>query len=97
MKGLQSLLVVFLLPGLLLFQMDQAVNIDWSVYEESFFTKSETKDPCINQNSWFDSDGRISFSAQTRIVFQLKNPFSFLFSSLQGTSPFWRPPPGLTP
>ena len=50
MKGIQFLLILFLLPGLPLFQIDQAVDIEWLVCENSLVIKSEMNDPNIDQN-----------------------------------------------
>ena len=94
MKWIQFLLILFLLPGFPLFQMDQAIDIDWLVCENSLITKSEMNDPSIDQNLWFDSKPHLHFFNQVKFLFQLKNPLSVLLSSFQGTSPFWRPPPG---
>ena len=94
MKGIQFLLILFLLPGLPLFQIDQAVDIDWLICENSLVIKSEMKDPNVDHNLWFDSKPSSSFLNQVKIFFQLKNPLSVLLSYFQGTSPFWRPPPG---
>jgi hypothetical protein len=93
MKGIQFLLILFLLPGLPLFQIDQAIDIDWLVCENSLITKSEMKDPCIDQNLCFELEPPSSFFNQVKFSFQPKNPLSVLLSYLQGTSPFWRPPP----
>jgi len=93
MKGIQFLLILFLLPGLPLFQIDQAVDIEWLVCENSLVIKSEMNDPNIDHNLWFDSKPSSSFLNQVKIFFQLKNPLSVLLSYFQGTSPFWRPPP----
>jgi hypothetical protein len=97
MKRIQFLLILFLLPGLPLFQIDQAVDIAWLVCENSLIMKSETSDPAFNQNLWFNLKPPSSFFNQVKIFFQLKNPLSILLSYSQGTSPFWRPPPGFHP
>ena len=101
MKWFQSLLILFLLPGLPLFQMDQTVDIEWLVCENSFITKSEVNDPLEEEfkltNLWFDSKPPSSFFNQVKFFFQLKNPLSALISYFQGTSPFWRPPPIFLP
>ncbi len=96
MKWIQFLLILFLLPGLPLFQMDQAVDVDieWLVCESSLITKSEMNDPSIDQNLWFDLKPSSYFFNQVKIFFQLKNPSSVLISYFRGFSPFWRPPPG---
>jgi hypothetical protein len=94
MKGIQFLLILFLLPGLPLFQIDQAVDIEWLVCENSLVIKSEMNDPSIDQNLCFNSKPPSSFLNQVKIFFQLKNLLSVLLSYFQGTSPFWRPPPG---
>jgi len=97
MKWIQSLLILFLLPGLPLFQMDQAVDIEWLVCEDSLITKSKINDPSMDQNLCFDSKLLSSFLNQVKNFFQLKNPLSVLLSYFQGTSPFWRPPPSFHP
>jgi hypothetical protein len=94
MKWIQFILILFLLLGFPLFQMDQAVDIDWLVSENSLITKLEINDPFMDQNLWFDSKPPSSFLNQVKFFFQLKNPLSVLLSYFQGTSPFWRPPPG---
>jgi hypothetical protein len=94
MKGIQFLLILFLLPGLPLFQIDQAVDIEWLVCENSLVIKSEMNGPSIDQNLCFNSKPPSSFLNQVKIFFQSKNPLSVLLSYFQGTSPFWRPPPG---
>ena len=94
MKCIQFLLTLFLLPSLPLFQMDQAVDIEWLVCESSLITKLEMNDLSIDQNLCFDSRPPASSLNQVKIFFQLKNPLSVLLSYFQGTSPFWRPPPG---
>ena len=94
MKWIQFLLTLFLLPSLPLFQVDQAVDIEWLVCENSFITKSGVDDPSFDQNLWFDAKPPSSFLNQVKSFFQLKNPLSALPSYFQGSSPFWRPPPG---
>jgi hypothetical protein len=94
MKGIQFLLILFLLPGLPLFQIDQAMDIEWLVCENSLVIKSEINGPVIDHHLSFNSKPPISFFNQVKIFFQLKNPLSVLLSYFQGTSPFWRPPPG---
>ncbi len=97
MKWIQFVLILFLLPGLPLFQMDQAIDIGWLVCENSLVTKSEMNDPSIEQNLWFDLEPPSYFFNQVKFFFQLKNPLSVLLSYFQGTSPFWRPPPDFYP
>jgi hypothetical protein len=93
MKWTQFLLILFLLLGLPLFQMDQAVDIDWVVCENFLVTKSEMNDPSIDQNLCFDLKPSSSFFNQVKFLFQLKNPLSVLLSYFQGIIPFQRPPP----
>ncbi len=99
MKGIQFLIILFLLPGLPLFQMDQAVDIDWLACENSLVIKSEWTDPCEKEfkftGLWFDLKPPLSFLNQVKFSFQLKNSLSILLSFFHGTSPFWRPPPAL--
>jgi hypothetical protein len=93
MRGVQFLLILFLLPGLPLFQIDQAVDIEWLVCENSLIIKSETNGPSIDQNLWFDLKPPTSIFNQFKFFFQLKNSLSILLSYLQGPSLFYRPPP----
>ena len=50
MTGIQFLLILFLLPGLPLFQMDQAADNTWSVCEYSLFVRLEIEGPLADQN-----------------------------------------------
>jgi hypothetical protein len=93
MKCVQFLLILFLLLGIPLFQVGQAVDIDWIVCENTLVTKSEMSDPSIDQNFWLDLKPLSYFFNEVKFFFQLKNPLSVLLFYLQGTSPFWRPPP----
>jgi hypothetical protein len=97
MKGIQFLLILFLLPGLPLSQIDQVIDFDWLVCENSLVIKSEMNDPNIDHNLWIDSKPSSSFLNQVKLFFLLKNPLSVLLSYFQGTSPFCRPPPSLHP
>ncbi len=97
MKLVQFLLILFLLPGLPLFQIDQAVDIEWLVCENSLVIKSEMNGPFIEHDLCFNSKPLTSFLNQVKIHLQLKNPLSILLSYFQGTSPFWRPPPRFHP
>ncbi len=93
MRGVEFLLILFLLPGLPLFQIDQAVDIEWLVCENSLVIKSEMSDPDINQDLWFALKPPSSFFNQVKYFFHLNNSLSILVSYFEGTSPFWRPPP----
>ncbi len=93
MRGVQFLLILFLLPGLPLFQIDQAVDIEWLVCENSLVIKSEMNGPFINHDLCFNLKPSASLFNQVKNFFQLKNPLSVLFSYFQGTSSFCRPPP----
>ena len=93
MKRIQFLLILFLLPGLPLFQMDQAADNTWSVCEYSLFVRLEIEGPLADQNLSLYLDPPSCTFNQVKSFFQLKNPLSVLFSYLQGPSPFWRPPP----
>ena len=93
MKCIQFLLILFLLPGIPLFQVGQAVDIDWLVCENALVTISEMNDPSIDQNFWFDLKPLSHFLNQANFFIKLKTPSFVLLSYLQGTSPFWRPPP----
>jgi hypothetical protein len=94
MKWFQSLFILFLLSALPLFQMDQAVDIDWLVCGSSLVIKSEeVNDPSIDQNVWFDLRPTLISFNHVNFFFQLRNPLSVLLSYFQGTSPFYRPPP----
>jgi hypothetical protein len=101
MKLIQALLILFLLLSLPLFQMDQTIDIDWLVSEDSLIIKSEWSDLCEKESKlmglWFDLGPRSSFFNQAKFFTQLKNPLPVLISYFQGTSPFWRSPPALFP
>jgi hypothetical protein len=94
MKWFQSLFILFLLSGLPLFQMEQAVDIEWLVCERFLIIKpEEMNEPSINQNLWFDSKPSLFYFNQVKFFSQFKNPLSILVFYFQGTSPCWRPPP----
>lgn len=97
MKWIQFLLTLLLLPGLPLFQIDQAIDIEWLVCENSLVIKSEMDGPSVNQNMYSNPKPPSVFLNQLKIFFQSKNPLSVLLSYFQGTSPFWRPPPRFHP
>jgi len=94
MNWIWFLLIPFLLLGFPLYQIDQAVDIEWLVCEDSLFPKFKVNQPSIDLNLWFDSTPRSFSINQSKAFFQLKDPLSFLLSYFEGTSPFWRPPPG---
>ena len=97
MAGIQFLLILFLVPRLPLFQIDQTVDIAWLVCENSLSVKLEIEGPLADQNMWFSLEPPSSILNQVKSFFQLKNPLSILLSYSQGTSLFWRPPPGFHP
>jgi len=93
MKGIQFLLILFLLPGLPLFQIDQAIDIGWLVCENSLIIKSEMNGHSVDQNVCFNPKPPSVFLDQLKPLFQVKNPSSILLSYFQGDSRFSRPPP----
>jgi hypothetical protein len=97
MREIQFLLILFLLLGLPLFQIDQAIDIDWVVCEDSIVIKTEWSDTCEKEfrftSFWFDLRPLSPFYNPLKSFFQLKNPLSILLSYFKGISPFWRPPP----
>jgi hypothetical protein len=97
MKWIQFLLILFLLLSFPLFQLDQVIDIEWLVCENSVIIKTEWSDSCEKEfrftSLWFDSKPLSSFFNQIKLLFQLKNALSMLLSNFQGTSRFWRPPP----
>ncbi len=97
MKLVQFLLILFLLPGLPLFQIDQAVDFDWVVCEHSLVIKSEVNNFPFDQNMCTNLKPPSVFLNQSKTFLQLKDPLSTLLSYFQGTSPFWRPPPRFHP
>jgi hypothetical protein len=101
MKWFQSLLILLLLLGFHLFQMDQVIDIGWLVCENSLITKSEWNDSCEKESKitslWLDLKPPSSLFNQVNFFFQLKNPLSVLLSHFQGTSPFLRAPPVFHP
>src|SRR4030042_4917653 len=97
MKWIPSILILLLLLGLPLFQIDQAIGINCLVCENSLVIKSEWSNPCEREfkftNLWLDIKPPSSLFNQVNFFFQLKNTLSVLLSHFQGTSPFCRPPP----
>jgi len=93
MTGIRFLLILFLVPGLPLFQMDQAVDIVWLACENSLLVKLEIEGPGADQNLSLNLEPASCTINQVKSFFNLKNPLSVLLSYLQGPSPFWRPPP----
>jgi hypothetical protein len=97
MNWVQFLIIPFLLLGFPLFQMDQVIDINWLICENSIIIKSEMNGPSIDQNLCFDSKPLSSFFNQVKFLFQSKNSLPILLSYFQGTSPFCRPPPSYHP
>ncbi len=93
MKMVQFLLTFFLLPGLPLFQIDQAIDIEWLICENSLVIKPEMNTPSIDQNVCSNPKLPSAFLNQLKSFLQLKNPLSILLSYFQGASLFSRPPP----
>jgi len=93
-KCIQFLFVLFLILGFPLLQYDQVIDFPWLVSENSLVAKSEYGYLPASKSLWFDSEPIPPAFSQTRFILQLlKNPFSVLYSSFEGVSPFWRPPP----
>lgn len=92
MKLVRFLLIVFLLPGLPLFQIIQATDIEWLIFEDSL-VKSEMKGPSVDQNVCFNQKTPYPFINHLKAFSLLKNPLSALLSNFQGASLFSRPPP----
>jgi len=97
MRWIQSLLVLFLLPGLPLFQMDQAIDIEWLICENSSITKSEINGPFVDQSLCFGSKPELPLFDQIRFNFQSGDFFSGMFIFFKGTSNFNRSPPRFHP
>ncbi len=93
MKLVQFLLVLFLLPGFPLFQIDQAIDIEWLVCENSLVIKSETNGPSVDQNVCFNPKPPSAFPNQLKAFFQTEDSLSVLLSYFQAASLFSRPPP----
>jgi hypothetical protein len=92
MIGIQFLLILFLIPGLPLFQIDQTVDVGWLVCENSLVAKLEIEGPFADQSSSFYLEPPSYTLNQGMPLFQLKHPLSVWLSYFQGPSPFWRPP-----
>jgi len=97
MKGIQFLLILFLVLGLPLFQIDQAVDIAWLVCEDSLVVRLEMKGPLADQNLSLNLEPPSCIFNQIKSFLHLKNAISVLVSYSKGTSPFWRPPPSFHP
>jgi hypothetical protein len=89
--------LLLLLLAVSIFQCVRSLDSKWWVFEISVVIQSEDSDPSKEELEFtglsFDSNSLSSFFNQTKFIFQLKTPSSFLFSFFQGTFPFWRPPP----
>jgi hypothetical protein len=93
MKWIPFVLILSLSPNLPLFQTNQSASVNWLIYEDAAFTRSEKDGSSIDWDLWFDLRLLSYSSNRAKPFFQLKNQFSFLLSRFQGVSPFWRPPP----
>ncbi len=93
MKWIPFVLILSLCPNLPLFQMSQAVGVNWLICEDAAFTKSEKDDSSIDPDLWFDLKLSTYSSNRVKSFFQLKSYLPTWLSHFQGTSPFWKPPP----
>jgi len=93
MKWIKIPLLLIVLLGFPLFQLDQAFDGDWLVWEDPLVLKSGHNilaPTCI----WGDPVKTVSaFASPMRLISQLRNPLSVLHDSFRRTSPFWKPPP----
>ncbi len=93
LKWIKFSLILFLIPGFPLFQCDQLIDIGWVVSENSAVVKSDDSGLSSEKCLCFDSKPILPSLNRISFILKLKNPFSVLYSSFQGVSPFWRPPP----
>jgi len=96
LKWIKFSLILFLVAGFPLLQCDQLIDIDWLVSENSTVIKSDYSGLFSEKSLYFDSKPILPPLNRISFILKLKNPFSVLYSSFQGVSPFWRPPPGLS-
>ena len=92
MSWIQFSLILLLVPGFPLLQVDQVVNIDWIVCEDVYVQKLRNID-CGSAEGLVNNSRLSSIFPQFHFILKLKNPMSVLFSSFWGTLPFRRPPP----
>jgi hypothetical protein len=94
LKGIQFLIVLFIIPGFPLLQCDQVTDYSWVVSEDALAAESEHGSFPAAISPGFVSEPILPAFNQTGLILRLfKSPFYFLYSSFEGFSPFWRPPP----
>ena len=95
-KWTQFQLILLFVIGLPLLQLDQLIDYEWLVCENSVVTSFQHGNPLSDEQFAPDSKIVSSFFPNS-FLSQLKNPLSVLSHSFQRASPFWRPPPAFTP
>jgi hypothetical protein len=94
MNWIQFPILPFLLVVVPVFQYDQTIDWAWLICDNSLIIKSDgdlsldrALGPCSEKTD-------PTFRASIRFISLLKHPLSVSHGFFQGTSPFWRPPPG---
>ncbi len=89
-------MVLSLLLGFPLLQMDQVIDTEWLVCDNFLTIKFEDSDFSADKDSYFYPEVLLPLFDQISLVSQLKNPLSvFYASSTKGIVPFWKPPPSV--
>jgi hypothetical protein len=93
MNWIRFLLIFFLVSGFSLFQMDQVIDLDWLVCDNSLSEEINDQGLGEDKDSQFDEKPISNLREQFNTICQLKNPLSVLFPFFWGTAPFLRSPP----
>ena len=94
MNWIRFLLIFLLAFGFGLSQMDQVVDLDWLVSDNSLREEIDNQDLREDEGSQFDKKPISSLRVRFNRICQLKNPLSALFPFFWATVLLRRPPPG---
>ncbi len=95
MKPTHFVMVLALLLGFPLFQMDQVIDTEWLVCENFLAVKFEGSDFSADKTCDFYPEPSLPLLDPISFISQLRNPLYILYASSKGIFPFWRPPPFL--
>jgi len=93
MNWIRFLLILFLASGFSLFQLDQVIDFDWLVSDNSLSEEINDRGLSEDKDLRFYEKPISGLREQFNTICQLKNPLSALFPFFWGTAPFLRPPP----
>lgn len=82
-----------LLLGFPLLQVDQVIDTDWLVCEDSLAVKLEGPSFSVDKNFVFYPEPLLPLFDPISFISQLRNSLSILYASFKGIVPFWKPPP----